>query len=323
MRARAYHCRTLRQSLSLLISSASCLRKALLLLVASFPCFGQDVIPLQSPDIANLTGLTTPIEVEFSDGTLVQGSGFFYFEFGPDEKKEQGPHWRALAHIYVVTAKHVIHPARLKKIVTFNYALRQSNNDRVEWYRLQLNSAELGSRLHLCRNESVDIAAVEVTDKLNAETKKALSERAKILNFNGASAENFPGNSMVQVQPGDDIVVIGYPLGIFDTFNKLPTLKTGLLNTPIGLRFNGLDAFLIDFKYYQGSSGSLIISKPTRLGFDKSGRLQLANSPQFAFLGVYQGEEVWNDVAPEAADLGLGWYYYNVEEAIKNPPFLP
>lgn len=99
-------------------------------------------------------------------------------------------------------------------------------------------------------------------------------------------------------------------------------LKTGLLNTPIGLHFNGLDAFLLDFKYYAGSSGSLIISKPSRVAVDKDGRLQTSSTPDYVFLGVYQGEEVWNDTAAESADLGLGWYYYNVEEAIKNLPLV-
>jgi hypothetical protein len=114
------------------------------------------------------------------------------------------------------------------------------------------------------------------------------------------------------------VLVIGYPRGFFDTFNKLLILKTGVLNTSIGIRFDGLDAFLLDFKYYPGSSGSLIISKPSRLAYDKDGRLESNTVPQYLFLGVYQEEQVRNDVAPESADLGLGWYYYNVAEAISN-----
>jgi hypothetical protein len=102
------------------------------------------------------------------------------------------------------------------------------------------------------------------------------------------------------------VLVIGYPRGFFDTFNKLPILKTGVLNPPIAMRFDGLDAFLLDFKYYPGSSGSLIISKPSRLAYDKDGRLESNTVPQYLFLGVYQEEQVRNDVAPESADLGLG-----------------
>jgi len=88
------------------------------------------------------------------------------------------------------------------------------------------------------------------------------------------------------------------------------------------MHFNGLDAFLFDFKYYEGSSGSLIISKPTRIAFDEKSRLVSSESRQYAFLGVHQGDYYERDIVPLQADLGLGWYYYNVDEAIKNPPFV-
>jgi hypothetical protein len=284
-----------------------------LLIGGALCCYAQESAPTPH-DAANLTGLTTPVEVQFSDGRLVQGSGFFYFQFAPDDTKSQGPHWVRVESMYVVTAK------RLKDVVKFTYAVRVNNEDRVIWHRMELSRTELGKRLHLCHNESVDVAVVDVTTEFNAEEKKLLHNRAQVLAVNGARSSLFPGASEIQVQPGDDVIVIGYPLGFFDTFNKLPVLKTGLLNTPIGLHFNGLDAFLLDFKYYEGSSGSLVISKPTRLTFDKDGRLESSNPPVYVFLGVYGGEEYWNDVVPERPDLGLAWYYYNVEEAIKNPP---
>jgi len=299
------------------------MRILLFVVLTAVSCLSQDAVPIPSPDAANLTGLATPIEMKFLQGQRASGSGFFYLEFAPDDKKAQGPHWRGIAHVYVVTAKHVIQPKRLKETVSFTFALRLIKDDHVEWDRVEMNGTELGHKLHVCRNESVDVAVVEVTDKMSAETKRLIGERTQMLSYSGVNPEKFPGKSVLQVQPGDDVIVIGYPMGFFDTFNKLPVLKTGLLNTPIGTRFNGLDAFLLDFKYYEGSSGSLIISRPSRIAITSDGRLQTNAQPDYIFLGVYQGEEVWNDAVAESADLGLGWYYYNVEEAIKNPPFIP
>jgi hypothetical protein len=293
---------------------------ALLLMTASF--FGQGSSPIPQPDQANLTGLTTPIEVKFSDGRLLQGSGFFYFEFGPDDPNAQGPHWRAVTHVYVVTAKHIIQPTRLKELTKFTYAMRVGDGDHVNWHLFDLNSTDLGKRLHLCKKDEIDVAVIDVTDILNTEMRKPLEQRAQWLNFNGANSDEFPGKSPIQVQPGDDLVVIGYPSGFYDQFNKLPALKTGLLNTPIGLHYNGRDAFLMDFKYREGSSGSLIISKPTHIGFPKDGGIQSSIQPQYVFLGVYEGETYWNDVESQRADMGIGWYFYNVEEAIKNPPLI-
>lgn len=281
---------------------------------------GQQKAPTPPADEANLTVLATPVEVTFSDGGRSTGSGFFYFELEKEQTKIEGPHWTAVQHMYVVTAKHVIQPDRLAQLKEFRYALRESSGDRVKWHIMSLDRASLGRRLHLCRSESADVAVVEIGDLIRPEMSKAIAEKAQLLSFNGVNSSEFPGASILKVQPGDDVLVIGYPKGFFDTFNKLPVLKTGVLNTPLGLHFNGLDAFLLDFKYYAGSSGSLIISKPTRLAYDAAGLLQTNTAPQYLFLGVYQGEEVWNDIAPESADLGLGWYYYMVQEAIGNPP---
>lgn len=296
------------------------MRQIFLLLIFSLCCSGQQTVPTPASDEANLTALTTPMEVTFKDGGSARGSGFFYFEYAKDDGKQQGPHWVAVEHMYVVTARHVIQPKRLEQLSEFRYALRESSGDHVNWHVMKLTAKELGQRLHLCRNERADVAVVEVGDTISAETVRLVAEKAQLLNFSGVSSTKFPGKSVLQAQPGDDVLVIGYPKGIFDRFNKLPVLKTGVLNTPIGTHFNGLDAFLLDFKYYAGSSGSLIISKPTRLAYDKDGRLEGSTTPQYLFLGVYQGEQVWNDITSESADLGLGWYYYNVEEAIEIPP---
>jgi hypothetical protein len=279
-------------------------------------------MPTPPEDSADLTGLTTPIEVQFTDGRQEQGSGFFYFEFAPEVEKKEGPHWSTVTHMYVVTAKHVIQPERLDRIVTFSYAVRIGEGDHVAWHQLHLNKHELESRLHICKDKKIDVAVVDVSDQLTPEIKALLTQRAQVLGFRGTDSTQFPSNNKdLEIQPGDDVVVIGYPLGIYDVFNKLPILKTGLLNTPLGMHFNGMDAFLIDYKYYEGSSGSLIISKPTHFGL-RNGTLMSSVSRQYLFLGVYEGESYWNDVKPLSADLGLGWYYYNVEEAVKNSPFV-
>ena len=190
----------------------------------------------------------------------------------------------------------------------------------MDWHRLELTGAELGRRLHVSQKESVDIAVVDVNDSLNQEVKQLLGERLQVLNFSGPTQEQLPDRSQVEVQPGDDVLVIGYPMGLYDQFNKLPVLKKGILSTPIGLHFHGLDAFLLDFKYYEGSSGSLIISKPTHFGLGKSNELRWSALRQYVFLGVYEGETYLNGDQAQVADVGQGWYSYNVQEAIKNQP---
>src|ERR1035438_2265207 len=143
------------------------------------PCIrAQDAVPTPAPDSANLTGLTTPVETQFADGRKLQGSGFFYLEFAPETEKKEGPHWVAISHTYLVTAKHVIQPKRMKDIVKFSFAIRVGDQQRVEWHRLDLGPNELGRRLHLCQDEVVDVAVVDVTDQLSAELTNLLKQRA-------------------------------------------------------------------------------------------------------------------------------------------------
>src|SRR5271156_3897742 len=222
---------------------------ALVFLALTHGTPAQTTVPTPPPDTANLTGLTTPIEVQFSDGSIVDGSGFFYFVFGPDDPSAQGPHWRSITQIYVVTAKHVIQPKRLKDLVKFSYALRTENGSQIDWHPFELNSTDLGKRLHLCAKEEVDVAVIDVTHDLGPEVEKPLEKRAQYLAFSATNSDEFPSKSPIEVQPGDDVIVIGYPNGLYDAFNKLPILKIGVINTPIGVRFNGEDAFLLDFKY--------------------------------------------------------------------------
>jgi hypothetical protein len=127
---------------------------------------------------SDMTGLTTPIEVKFSDGRIVSGSGFFYVEYAPEEPAVQGRHWRAVTHVYVVTAKHVIQPKRLKDMVNLTYAMRTQNGNHVDWHRFELSSSDLGKRLHLCQKAEVDVAVVDVTDDLNAEMTQPLEQQA-------------------------------------------------------------------------------------------------------------------------------------------------
>ena len=68
----------------------------------------------------------------------MQGSGFFYFEFAPDGRKAQEPHWVAVRSMYVVTAKHIVQPKRLNELVKFTYAIRVLEKGGVAWHQIEL-----------------------------------------------------------------------------------------------------------------------------------------------------------------------------------------
>ena len=54
----------------------------------------------------------------------------------------------------------------------------------------------------------------------------------------------------------EDITVVGYPDGIWDSYNNMPIVRKGITATSLQLDFNNEPKFLIDAAIYGGSSGS-------------------------------------------------------------------
>src|SRR5690606_32118899 len=57
----------------------------------------------------------------------------------------------------------------------------------------------------------------------------------------------------------EDIIMIGYPNGIWDSVNNLPIMRRGITATHPKMDFNGKPEFMIDAACFPGSSGSPII----------------------------------------------------------------
>ena len=69
-------------------------------------------------------------------------------------------------------------------------------------------------------------------------------------------------------------------------------MKSGIIASAWGYNFNGLPIFQIDAQLFPGSSGGLVISKPTNIAMI-DGNLKYNKIKQFVFLGVYSGEFKW------------------------------
>jgi hypothetical protein len=56
--------------------------------------------------------------------------------------------------------------------------------------------------------------------------------------------------------PLEDIIMIGYPNGLWDSQNNLPIIRRGITATSVKIDYNGKKEFLIDAAVFPGSSGS-------------------------------------------------------------------
>lgn len=90
-----------------------------------------------------------------------------------------------------------------------------------------------------------------------------------------------------------DIVMIGYPEGIYDDVNNKPVLRKGITSSPVKLDFKGKPHFLIDISCHHGSSGSPVFVVDKGVYIENNAILP---GPRLLFLGVFVGgwEEMTN-----------------------------
>jgi len=82
----------------------------------------------------------------------------------------------------------------------------------------------------------------------------------------------------------EEVVFIGYPIGIWDTKNLLPVVRKGITASPIAVDFRGEPQFLVDASIFPGSSGSPVFLYNPGIYADKSGGTVVGT--RLYFLGV-------------------------------------
>ena len=68
----------------------------------------------------------------------------------------------------------------------------------------------------------------------------------------------------------DEVIMIGYPGGLWDDVNNQPIFRKGILATSPRKNFQGRREFLIDMPVYWGSSGSPVLLFSDGMYFDRN-----------------------------------------------------
>lgn len=82
----------------------------------------------------------------------------------------------------------------------------------------------------------------------------------------------------------EEVLMIGYPNGLWDKKNNMPIIRKGITATPYFLDFEGEKKFLIDMSVYPGSSGSPILLYNNGSYRSKEGSLVFGN--RILLLGI-------------------------------------
>ena len=252
-----------------------------------------------------------------------QGSGFYYSRLAA--KDGDGPQWRAVEDVWLVTNRHVVIPKKegVEFLPTgFTFCLRKlDQSGALNWDPVILGTDDIEASARFHPDNTVDVAVVNIHEAVTNRLKSGNQYATPYL----LHSDNFAGKNNIDVEASSDILVAGYPKGFYDHVNLFPIVKSGIIASRWGAGFQGQPYFLIDAKLFPGSSGSVVISKPIDLVV-KDGRVMSASEKQFAFLGVYSGEPklretpvVVGDLTitqSSGFDLGIVWYADLVEEII-------
>lgn len=189
--------------------------------------------------MTQLVHSTVRIECAGASGERSFGSGYIFMFC----EAEGG------AFPYVVTNKHVVQGAVQ---ATFHLTLRKEDGTP------DLDSHEAVVLRDLPRHciahptPAIDLVALPIGSILGSATKDGRSYYCMPLR----KADLATHELLDSLPPMEEIVMIGYPNGLWDELHNLPIIRKGITATHPRLRLNGKPEFLIDAACFPGSSGS-------------------------------------------------------------------
>ncbi|MDG6882410.1 Uncharacterised protein [Phocoenobacter uteri] len=222
-----------------------------------------------------LTYSTVRIECELKDRSLSTGTGFF-FNFQENDDESFIP--------VLITNRHVIKDA-LKGRFTITKSDEKNNPLDEEHLTVELGSFESKWILH--PDENVDLCAMLIAPLIHQ-----LKDKQEYLFFIPLTKELLPTTEQLKEFTAlEEVLMIGYPNGIWDFINNKPILRKGSTATHPVLDYNGNKEIMIDIAAFPGSSGSPVLIVNENSYRDRSGSLYLGKS-RIILLGIlYAGPQ--------------------------------
>jgi hypothetical protein len=229
---------------------------ALFLLIIS----GQEGFAMTLSITEQLAFSTTRIDVMYYDGSSGTGTAFF---FRLKESEQQ--------HIpVIVTNKHVVEKG---KIGVFRLTMQDEKGDPMvgKIQTIQIDNFEKQWFYH--PDPSIDLAVMPIAPLLNEADKRGIK-----FFFRSFGKDLLPKPSdLSEFNYVEDILMIGYPIGIQDTVNNMPVFRRGITATHLSNDYEGKKEFIIDAACFPGSSGSPVLLYNVPYYTDKKGNTNFTN----------------------------------------------
>jgi hypothetical protein len=210
--------------------------------------------------------------------SLTAGSGFFF---------------ERTSRLFLVTSRHVFidEPAgHLPDRVEFVVHTDAQNLTR--WHVVSLPLYASGIAAWKQAKDSggdIDVAAIEIPRSL-------VPPDAVISCF---GPDQLP-RDFSDVEVGAPLLLVGFPLGFYDTIHHLPVVRQAVIASAFGVRFQGHGFFLTDARMHRGASGAPVVLRTTQAGV-----------PPWRLLGVHSSRlDMKNRDRTEDESLGLNCAWY-------------
>lgn len=186
-----------------------------------------------------LTYCTVYIKSQFADGSCSIGTGFV---FNLHETNES-------CIPVVITNKHVVTGSEISTITFCKKNIDGSPNDKET-----VSYPILRNMWKNHPDDNVDLCAcaigcfIKAKDVIHAEPF-----------YTALGIGNIPTqDDLLKFSAIEDLLMIGYPIGIADFVNNKPLVRKGISSTHINKDYQGNKEFLVDMACFPGSSGSPI-----------------------------------------------------------------
>lgn len=187
--------------------------------------------------------ILTTIRIETTvPGGVSTGTGFF---FNFNENTDTGMHVPA-----IVTNKHVIENAITGKL---RFSIADSERKRLNGKYFDLTVENFEDLWIKHPETDVDLCILPIAN-IHLQIRKSGHE----LYYIALNRDLIPNSSDLEKNFSriEEITVVGYPDGIWDSQNNNPIVRKGITATPLQNDFEDSPRFLIDSAIFSGSSGS-------------------------------------------------------------------